>query len=1401
MFEQLTINYSNIIKEFGIVGYSEQDIIKRGVDTKNNLQLYLLYSYPHQESEDVETIFQMMFPDDDHKIQSPKFFSLTLTDEKGNRTFLYCLKFPEKYVFTESKLGEKESNSDKKYNNDNNNTLYIEVPLVIYIKSYKEDLESFKQLLYTINQIIVSDNLEKYGCESSMINNYKKIELMNLLFFLFSLPHTSPHSLVKLQLNKELDSILNLNHNKNGNDETIDFYFSSNCEIPCNKNDTDINLLFLILDQSIIIKVLFSILTEKQIIFTASQAYILHMVISTFLKLIFPFKWHHSCITVLSKDNLELLEIPLSYIFGVLSSHLSTKDLTDEYDGKIIVDCDTNEIFGYSNLEPFEPPEILSKKIIDDKKKKDKKKEKEKEKEIEFNNLESNNFTQGNNLIIINKNVIMKYHKEINGKKKKLKFDYDNNIIIDTQKSQLFIDKNDIFIDSNDWKWLRRNIQLVRNPEIFNLDNIDIQSHNKNKYLSNDDEDNPILPNRPFSYNIQNIILTFILKKLSFKESDFMTVFKKTNLFLEYEDKSKEYENASGRRIVENIEETKNSPRSIDNSFNIEYILNSFNTEMIIDKINARINKNEKNEEQNCYQSLKKILKDYIRTKEDIENGTENNDNKIIYNRKKENARKKSINEQRRPNLLVNKLSKNLKRHVKNNTSLLQETTSQNKYILLGFDKDLDDSFQFYSENGFIYFINKFEKFLIEEKIDIEKIIYTERMNDVILNMINKCLSEENDEKSEEKSEQKEKEISDKKESSKDVNNLNKKNLRKILGVSVVPEKKEEENIENDTDRLSGGSVEIKKDEEYDLAENIFHPLNEKEEVDDKNKIFEWNEIESLEENNIIKFSNFNFDYAQIQENEKKEKNENEINHLMQYYLFLAFYLEKAKKDKLSLKYFYDNIFLKSKRIFSGNIDNNINNNNKEDNEYLYEIIEIDDDDEREQKSKINEVIIRLYNYAYNNSDKKHRDFPFYSFYNFLKAIDLKELKSLINLFDDDGDNDLNLIYRTLIIQKQQEEIKKFQKMISINTLNKKGNNDNMINRSKTEYHFEKFSSDITRNSDAEILKKKTISDKLERISPDKKRQTLYINKINLDINKENNSENINISSIDTNKSNTNNLLDKTDISTNIIEEIGEIINQEIIGFGSFVGKNNNEILEEMNIKITQNNKLHDLISLLKFLKLEKINTKKKYFVFWLNCFNYLIIYSIFHKKLNLKDEKTWKKFFNNVVYNIGGTEFSFNDMEYILFKKSYFLSSAYKPNQFVKNLNMDKLEGDFKLNEYHKLIPYILSLPIKGFLSPMLFKEENIENDVNKRIKKYLKKLVFIDSKNYLCCFDVLLKFDMYIFGKEIKKYENFFSPELYCIIKNKKYKKLIQQKILWQLDFESFLFDNDNNGINDNK
>ena len=153
MFDSSKKIYNNIISEIGIVGYLEEDIIKRGLDTDTNLPLNLLYSIPSKEASDIGSlIFQMMFPDDNHNIQTPKFFSLTLTNEQASRSFLYCLKFPEKYIFKseDDENKEKEDENKDENNNDDNKEnpkiKYIEVPLVIYIKSIKDDLEPFKQL-------------------------------------------------------------------------------------------------------------------------------------------------------------------------------------------------------------------------------------------------------------------------------------------------------------------------------------------------------------------------------------------------------------------------------------------------------------------------------------------------------------------------------------------------------------------------------------------------------------------------------------------------------------------------------------------------------------------------------------------------------------------------------------------------------------------------------------------------------------------------------------------------------------------------------------------------------------------------------------------------------------------------------------------------------------------------------------------------------------------------------------------------------------------------------------------------------------------------------------------------------------------------------------------------------
>lgn len=177
--------------------------------------------------------------------------------------------------------------------------------------------------------------------------------------------------------------------------------------------------------------------------------------------------------------------------------------------------------------------------------------------------------------------------------------------------------------------------------------------------------------------------------------------------------------------------------------------------------------------------------------------------------------------------------------------------------------------------------------------------------------------------------------------------------MREIIGVSIVPENKDEDNNEkNELDNKSGGSVEIKKDQDYDFAENLFNGYNEV-----KNKIVNFDDNEynnkdslgNLDENNLIlNFSNFDFDTEINKEIIKKEENNN-INHLMQYYLFLAYYLEKAKNDENSLNFFYENIGNKNLKLKT---KENINNeNNNEDTNELYEILE-NENDEKEEKNK-----------------------------------------------------------------------------------------------------------------------------------------------------------------------------------------------------------------------------------------------------------------------------------------------------------------------------------------------------------------------------------------------------------------------------------------------------------------
>ena len=1390
MFDELYSSYRNIISNIAIIGYSENDIIKRGNNLNIQLELKCLFIYPNSDEKSYNEItYEMMFPEGNHKIECPKFFSLGLTDEKGKRTFLYCLKFPEKFRL-------------------NDNKTEINVPLVISIKSEKSDLEPFRQLLTSINQIIVSENLDY---DSKIMNNYKKVELMNILYFIFSLPHTPPHSLIRLKLNNDICEV----------EEEIDFYFSSNCELPCNKNDTDINLLFLILDQSIIIKVIISILSEKQIVFRASQAYLLHLIIPTFLKLIFPFKWIHSCITILGKENIDFLDTPGSFIFGVLSNTIQNQEILDKYPGVIIVDCDTNEIFGENNTDPFVAPKDINN--IDNNLK-GKKKIKHKNNEI-FDNIDGG-IKQGKNIFFVQGSYIYSYDPETKGKGTKMKFMEKNNIVIDTQKSQFLINKSNRFINSEEWKWLRKNIQLVRNPEIFDIENINSKKTKSfdSKYLN--DNESPILPNRSFSYNIQNILMHFYLKKISEPKSEFMDYFKSTNLYLNFLNQSP-FQNNSGHKIIENIKETFNDQRTIDNCFIVEYNNRPFSCLPILEELDKKIvelkvdifnstnslnnssNSNQKNENEiiiseqekkdkyELYSQLKSILMDYCLVL-GINFGQGKSD---TFN--SEDIKLQRISLSSNKSKIKHFKNNNHKGHIKSNNSLLQFTFNQNpNFNLAGVDKFSKNFFKFYGKNGFFNFLEDIEEIMRESRKDFENTIYKMKIYQQLINIyknldnifgcskkenedeinididdLNKDFNEEeeneeesnilnnipqninnNNENNKENNEEKN-EIKDdnnnsfiENEEKEDNNNFlnlgNKKILEELRSnsnretkksvMSMIAEK-EEENNESYIERTNTKKLSNKSNGD-DLG-NILNNINFK---NDENA-----NDENTQKDEIIVFPNFenkneNDFITQIFDN---NKNKNEKN-LTQYYLFLAYYLEEINSDNFFAEEF-----------------------NKDISKYYGTQI------------NINKFILKLYKEAFSNSGEKHRDFPYFTFYSYLLNLDEENLikvgKNFNGIIEEKKFVELFEIYFNVINKKKinVEEIFNYE-----NYINYSDRANTMNNTEFSSSFFSGREESLCPNYSLRpesynngYMQKNAFSNKGILIKTNPSYSLSYLQESNCSKVKVINESPLYKPSCKPK-------------SCHIISEFCSLLSSCFPSKEEIKTKNIQQILNEVYIKANIQ-PIRELLGQIKLIRLSNFKSQKEKLCFWLNSFNFLSLFAIFNLKLNLTKKEIWKNFFQNIKFNIGGFNFSFEDILYIIFQKNiFFPNEEYIPRDYVKKNIIDLRKENLEF----VICPFLLFLPNKEFFCPIIYDENNLGNEIEKRYANYFLCSIRWDENNELISINEFIMLSEPSFlRKGIKKYKSFIDCNIYKIIKKKKYHNISTKPFNWEISFDYLLED----------
>ena len=90
-------------------------------------------------------------------------------------------------------------------------------------------------------------------------------------------------------------------------------------------------------------------ISDKSIIFLATQGYLLFAITQGLLSLMFPFCWMHTYIPILSNAQMDVLDSPSPYVIGVISNKTDFSILNDKYPGHVI--CDLNSSIINANLK------------------------------------------------------------------------------------------------------------------------------------------------------------------------------------------------------------------------------------------------------------------------------------------------------------------------------------------------------------------------------------------------------------------------------------------------------------------------------------------------------------------------------------------------------------------------------------------------------------------------------------------------------------------------------------------------------------------------------------------------------------------------------------------------------------------------------------------------------------------------------------------------------------------------------------------------------------------------------------------------------------------------------------------------------------------------------------------
>ena len=184
---------------------------------------------------------------------------------------------------------------------------------------------------------------------------------------------------------------------------------------------------------------------------------------------------------------------------------------------------------------------------------------------------------------------------------------------------------------------------------------------------------------------------------------------------------------------------------------------------------------------------------------------------------------------------------------------------------------------------------------------------------------------------------------------------------------------------------------------------------------------------------------------------------------------------------------------------------------------------------------------------------------------------------------------------------------------------------------------------------------------------------------------------------------------------------------------------------------------------------------------FWLNILNFLVVFAVIYKKENILTNYEWHKLKKNSYFNIGGFNFSLQEIEMNIIGNNNKSKTFYEE---MTSFAIGDSRNKYKIDNVIKYVNFGIFEPMSYSFKLQMYFPQTIEKQILKNAIDYFSNKIIFDGKK------VVVKLPEYLlwvddnFLKNLELYEPMINKDLFDFMVNNK-DKVEFVKHDWALNF----------------